>query len=615
MILAAALLAMGTAPLFAQVRVNPLSWWVGMVDPHVQLMLYAPNIGTTDPVLEAYPGVTVTATHRVENKSYLFVDLSIAHGAKPGTLHFRFSGPARYRLDFTLDRKSSQDGITRVQGVTDKDLVYLLMPDRFANGDTTNDVIHGMRDTIVDVHAPSARHGGDLQGVQEHLDYLKDLGVTTVWMTPVVENDMPSFGRGGNIFSSYHGYAFTDQYHVDRRFGGNEAYSRLVEAAHAKGMKIIQDGVYNHIGSSHWTVLDPPMKDWLNQWPSYTQTSYKDQPLMDPHASQADIDKSVNGWFVKSMPDLNQRNPYVANYLKEYAIWATEHFGIDGWRVDTWFYSDADFLNNVNAALMREFPHLTMFGEVWVGSVAEAAYFCQNHLDVAYKPNLPGVVDFNVCFAMQDGVNSHNGAEKLYDVLAQDFLYKNPYRNCIMLDNHDMTRFFSTAGGNLDKYRMGMTWLLTLRGIPQLYYGDEVLMSGTTHPTDGLARQDFPGGWPGDTVNKFVASGRTAEEDSAFDWVRTLAHYRQHSTAVTTGKLMQYVPEHGVYVYFRYDAASTVMVVANTTSEDQKIDPARFGERTMGFTSGRDIETGETRSLNGEMTVPAGKTWVMELTR
>jgi glycosidase len=587
-----------------RVKVNPLNWWVGMQNPELQLMLYAPGIGKMAPVLRPYAGVAVKAVHPVENGNYLFVDLLIGRETGPGTLHFDFKGNGRqYVLDYVLERKETTDGVSRILGVTDKDLVYLLMPDRFANGDTSNDVVKGMRDNRMNKDSLGWRHGGDLKGVEDHLDYLKDLGVTTVWMTPVLENDMPR--------SSYHGYAITDQYQVDSRFGGNEAYASLVRAAHAKGMKIIQDAVYNHIGSYHWTVLDQPMKDWLNRWPAYTNTSYRDQPLLDPYASAIDKKKTVDGWFVSSMPDLNQRNPYVQNYLVQYAIWATEYFGVDGWRVDTWFYSDKDFLNRINTALEREFPRLTFFGEVWVNTVAEAAYFCQNNLDVPYKPNLQGVVDFNVCFAIGDGLKNGD-ADKVYNTLAQDFLYKNPYRNCIMLDNHDMDRFFSTVDGDLDKYKMGMAWLMTLRGIPQLYYGDEVLMANKKTPTDAMVRMDFPGGWPGDTVNKFIETGRTEAENEAFRYIRSLALFRRQSSALTTGKLMQYLPENNVYTYFRYDDRQTVMVIANLGKDDQPVSMDRFSQRMGAFRSGKDVETGVVVGLQG-LIVRAHQTMVLEL--
>lgn len=606
-------ITLNPGPRSSEVKVNPLNWWVGMQDPAVQLMLYAPGIGGTTPHLNAYAGVTVKAVHAVENRNYLFLDMEVAVGAKPGVLHFSFTGgDKQYTLDYVLKAKDPGDGTTRIEGVTDKDLVYLLMPDRFANGDPSNDVVPGMRDTTVAKDSANYRHGGDLKGVEDHLDYIKDLGVTVVWMTPVNENDMPLGGRETR-YSSYHGYAFTDQYQVDRRFGGNMAYASLSEALHHKGLKLIQDAVYNHIGSDHWTVLDMPMKDWLNQWPRYTNTNYNVAPLVDPYSSAIDRRTTVDGWFVRSMPDLNQRNPYVRHYLTEYAIWATETYGVDGWRVDTWFYSDKEFLNQVNAALVREFPRLTMFGEVWVGTVAEAAYFCQNNLDVPYKPNLQGVVDFNVCFSMQGALRKDGNPDGLYSTLAQDFLYKTPYRNCIMLDNHDMDRFFGIVDQDLDKYKMGIAWLLTLRGIPEIYYGTEILMHGLkSDGGDGAVRANFPGGWTGDSANKFVASGRSALEEEAFTYVRTLAHYRQHSSALTTGKLMQYTPEDGVYVYFRYDAHQTIMVVANTGDKAADLSMDRFSERTAGFSSGRDVVSGASVSLRS-LSVGSHRVMVLEL--
>lgn len=597
-------ITLNPGPRAEEVKVNPLNWWVGMKARDVQLMLYAPGIGETSPRMSAYAGVTIKATHKVENPNYLFVDLDIAPGSRPGVLHFRLPGKKTYALDYTLKALDPADGASRIQGVTDKDFVYLLMPDRFANGDPSNDVVHGMRDTVLRRDAPNERHGGDLKGVEDHLDYLKDLGITTVWMTPVNENDQRS--------GSYHGYAITDQYQVDRRFGGNEAYASLATALHRHGMKLIQDGVYNHIGSEHWTVLDPPMKDWLNQWPQYTNTNFKVEPLIDPHAAAIDRRKTVEGWFVKSMPDLNQRNPYVSRYLIEYALWTTETYGVDGWRIDTWFYSDPVFLNKINAALVRQFPRITMFGEVWVGTVAEAAYFCQNNLDVPYKPNLQGVVDFNVCWGMQNALRQDGNTEQLYSTLAQDFLYKNPTRNCIMLDNHDMDRFPSIVDTNLDRYKMGFAWLLTLRGIPEMYYGDEIMMTGLKKDGDGALRKDFPGGWPGDDTNKFVSQGRTPREQEAFSYVRTLAQYRQRSTALTTGKLMQYAPEDGVYVFFRYDARQTVMVAANTSDHEKTLDAQRYTERTNGFSTGHEVTTGADMSLSG-LKIGAHQVLVLEL--
>lgn len=587
-------------------KVYPTSWWTGMKWNKLQLMVHGKDLkNSVSKVSLLYPGVKLIRVNKVENPNYLFLDLSINSNAKPGTVKIRFDRSTNEPLlvNYELKAKNKEDGDTRVQGVTSKDIVYLLMPDRFANGDTTNDYFPDMRDVEHDLKNPFDRHGGDLQGVTDHLDYLKDLGITTIWMTPVNENDMRRTNEGGTIRSTYHGYAITDQYTVDKRFGGNAAYKNMVEASHKKGLKVIQDAVYNHVGIDHWFIRDMPMKDWVNQWPQYTNTSYRDNPLVDPHASKYDKEISVNGWFTPFMPDLNQRNPYVSNFLIQYAIWATEEFGIDGWRVDTYFYSDSLFLNRINDALIKEFPKLTVFGEVWVHSVLNSAYFCQNNLDVSFKHNLQGVTDFPMLFAMLDGLNQPfgwtEGVNKVYTTLAQDIAYKDPNRNCIFFDNHDLDRFYSVIGEDFDKYKMGINWLFTLRGIPEIYYGTEILMKNFKSPTDAAVREDFPGGWPGDPVNKFIASGRTEKENEAFNYVSRLAHFRRSSSAITGGKLMQYLPVNGMYVYFRYDDRQTIMVISNTGKEVMSPAWDHYSERITGFSKMRNVITGEVKPIPG----------------
>ncbi len=586
-----------------------------MKNPKLQLMIHGKGIGN-DAVTVSYPGVKLEKVNKAENKNYLFLDLLISSTAKPGNLKIKLAGKT---INYELKVKSKEDGSSRVQGVTSQDFIYMLMPDRFVNGDPSNDYFPDMRDTAHDRSNPFDRHGGDLLGVQQHLDYIKDLGATTIWMTPVVENDMARTKEGGVSRSTYHGYAFTDQYNVDRRFGGNEAYKKLVNAAHAKGLKIIQDAVYNHVGIDHWFIRDMPMKDWVNQWPSYTNTSYKDQPMVDPYASNIDKKISNDGWFTPFMPDLNQRNPYVSNFLIQYAIWATEEFGIDGWRVDTYFYSDPAFLNRINDALGKEFPKLTVFGEVWVHSVINSAYFAQNNFtNIPFKSNLQGVTDFPLLFAMQEGLNEKfgwtEGVNKIYSILAQDIAYKDPFRNCIFLDNHDLDRIYSVVGEDFSKFKMGINWLLTFRGIPQMYYGTEILMKNFKNPSDAEVRKDFPGGWKEDKVNKFTKEGRTVQEQEAWDYISKLANYRKNSPALTKGKLMQYVPMDGVYVYFRYSDKQTVMVISNTGDKPAKIDTKRFDERTNVFGKAKNVITGETKSLN-DIEVQPKESVVLELVK
>jgi glycosidase len=608
--------------LFAQ-DVYPTHWWVGMKNQNLQLMIHRDRVGQEKISMMPYPGVKLLKIHKAENENYVFIDLQISIVAKPGKIKFRIDNlqspeAVSYKIfEYELKPRHPQNGKSRIKGVTSEDLIYLIMPDRFSNGDPSNDFLADMRDTGHDRNNPFDRHGGDLPGVQNHLGYLQDLGVTAIWMTPVVENDMSRTQEGGVSRSTYHGYAFTNQYQVDRRLGGNEAYKKLVDAAHAKGMKIIQDAVYNHIGNDHWSFRDLPMKDWVNQWTAYTNTSYKDQPLVDPYASVIDKKISVDGWFTPFLVDLNQRNPYVSNFLIQYAIWATEEFGIDGWRVDTYFYSDPVFLNKVNDALLKEFPKLTVFGEAWVQSVTNSAYFCQNNINAPFKHNCQGVTDFPFLFAALDALNQpygwNEGVNRLYQVLAQDLLYKNPMRNCIFLDNHDLDRFYSVVGEDLAKFKMGMALLLTMRGIPQIYYGDEILMKNYKNPSDAEVRRDFPGGWPGDPVNKFEAAGRTAQENEAFNYIKTFANFRKGSSAIKAGKLMQYLPQNGVYVYFRYDDKQTVMCVMNTNASASTIDLSRFQERMKDFTKAYDVATGNVFTLEPTLTLGAKYLLVMEL--
>jgi neopullulanase len=382
-------------------------------------------------------------------------------------------------------------------------------------------------------------------------------------------------------------------------------------------MKIIQDAVYNHTGIEHFLYRDMPDSSWFHKWPKYTQTTYKDQPLFDPHASVSDKKLMSDGWFVPQMPDVNQNNPLFATFLIQHAIWSTEEYGLDGWRIDTYAYNDLDFMNRCNKALLDEYPKLHLFGETWVHGVINQAYFTENKFNVPFKSNLPAVTDFQthlygILPALKEPFGWTEGVNKLYTTLAQDFVYKDPMKNVNFLDNHDKTRFFSEIGEDFDKYKMGIAWLLTTRGIPQLYYGTEILMKGVSNP-DGWVRLDFPGGWAEDKQNKFESSGRTAQENEAFNYVRTIASFRKNSSALKTGKLMQYVPEDWTYTYFRYNDKQTIMVVMNTSSDEKTIDPQRFSERIKGFGKARNIVNSTTNDLATKWKVPGKTMWVMEL--
>jgi len=603
----------------------PTHWWVGMKNPYLQIMLHAENIANkipmikmTDMGIKITDGITLVNIERVENANYIFFDIRITKEAKPGKYSFVFGqGDKRIAIPYEFKERRKGNGTLFAQGVTSADLIYLIMPDRFSNGDPSNDKFSDMNDTTSDRSNPFLRHGGDLQGIINHLDYFNDLGATTLWLTPAIENDMSLTNEGGTMRSTYHGYAFTNQYKIDKRFGGNEAYKQMIDAAHAKHLKVIQDAVYNHFGDKHFLFTDPPSKDFFNQWPTYTNTTYRDQPLVDPYASKKDYDITEKGWFTTFMPDVNQDNPFMANYLIQYAIWAVEEFGIDGWRVDTYFYSDRNFLNNVNKALYTEFPKITIFGENTMQSVMEQAYYTENNINTDWKSNLQGTIDFQweggAQATLTEPFGWANGVMRLYNVLVQDRLYKDPMRNEIILDNHDQDRFYSVVGEDYNKYKEGITLLLTHRGIPQLYYGTEILMKNFKNPTDAEVRKDFPGGWANDAQNKFTESGRTQQENDAYNFVKTLAHYRMNSSALKTGKFMQYVPSNGMYVYFRYDNNQTVMCVINTGDKEQAIKFSDYDERTAGFSSAVNIMDNTSLQTSSSINIGAHGSLVLEL--
>jgi len=590
----------------------PGNWWVGMKWNKIQVMIHGDAIANAAGGFTInYPGVKLGKVNKVENLNYVFLDLDISASAKPGTIKIKVNKAASsFEIPFVIKPRRKGNGTSYAQGVTSKDFMYLIMPDRFSNGDESNDRIPGMKDQTLRRDTVYNRHGGDLKGIQNHLDYLQSLGITALWLNPVLENDMPE--------RTEHGYAFTDHYKIDPRLGGESAYRALIDATHARGMKMIQDAVYNHVGLYHFTVQDMPMKDWLNQWPDYTNTSYKDQVLFDPYASSKEKKIMADGWFTKMMPDLNQRNPFVANFLIQHALWTVEEFGIDGWRIDTYAYNDLAFMNRCNKALEDEYPKLTLFGETWVHGVINQGYFVENNFNTPFKSNLQAATDFQTLWSITDAMTKDfgwtDGVNKLYTVLAQDFVYKDPMRNVIFLDNHDISRFYSVVGENTAKYKTSISWLLTCRGIPQFYYGGEIGMTGVTSPNDGYVRQDFPGGWASDPANKFTHSGRTGKEREIWDHVARLANYRKGSSALTTGRMMQFVPENGIYVYFRYDDKQTVMVIMNTAKETKSINLKRFEERSKGFSQMKDIFTGTVSGLS-DITLDSYASAVYELVR
>lgn len=601
-----------SAQLYAQLpgleRVEPSFWWVGMTNPKLQLIVHGDRIASRDVQL-SYPGVELIKVHKVENPNYLFLDLEISESASAGTFPIEFIRRGKKKLTFGYELKERDSSPGRIQGVTSQDFIYLIMPDRFANGDPSNDIVKGMQETTIKRDSLYYRHGGDIPGIIDRLDYLQELGVTALWLNPVLENDQPA--------ASYHGYANTENYRIDRRLGTNELYRQLANELQQRDMKLIKDLVHNHVGDRHWTVKDLPSQDWIHQWPEFTRTTYKDQVKYDPYASEADKKLMTEGWFDTHMPDMNQDNPFVRNYFTQSHIWWIEYAGLDGFRLDTYAYNNLDFMAEWARAIKREYPDFTFFGETWVHGVPSQAYFSGGKtVNQELNTELPGVTDFQTYYGINEALNGKwgwtEGVNQLYSAIASDYQYQDPARNVVFLDNHDLSRFYSVVGEDFNKFRSGIAWLLTTRGIPQMYYGTEILMKNFAEP-DGKVREDFKGGWQGDAVNKFTAAGRNEQENEAFNYVKKLADYRKNNEVLQSGKMMQFVPEDELYVYFRYNADKTVMVVMNTAEKEKTLTTARFKERMKGFAAAANIVTDETITALDTLKVLAKSTLVLEL--
>ncbi len=589
-------------------RIDPPNWWTGMHNPNVQLLVFGKNISQTRPEIH-YPGVVLQEVIHVENPDYLFLNLVISKDAAPGTMHILFKKGKRTAIDYPYELRKRDTDPKLHQGFDNSDVIYLLMPDRFANGDTTNDNMPGMLEKA-NRNDPNGRHGGDIKGIADHLDYLKDLGITAIWSTPLMENNMPAY--------SYHGYAMTDYYKIDPRFGTNEDYRNLVKKAHQKGIKIIQDMVFNHCGTNYFWKDNLPSKDWYNNWPRFTRSNYHGGVVTDPHASQYDYKHMVGGWFDVTMADLNQDNPLVANYLIQNSIWWIEYAGLDGIRQDTYPYPYKDFMSEWMQRVLEEYPGFNVVGEVWLSYPAAVAYWLENNRNSdGYHSYLTNVFDFPLMYAINSAFNEPNGwtsgAAQLYEVISQDFVYENPFKLVVFGDNHDSNRLFYTLGKDLKKWKMAMAFIFSTRGIPEIYYGTEILMDGNKGKSDGNVRVDFPGGWPGDTVNAFTRQGRTKEQNEAFDFLRRLIHWRAGSKAAQFGTLTHYIVENGVYVYFRTYENETVMVILNNNDKEVNLDLDRFSENLKGYTTAKSVTTRNYYDSLKTIQVPARSPLILEL--
>ncbi|MBI5219213.1 MAG: glycoside hydrolase family 13 protein [Bacteroidia bacterium] len=590
-------------------RINPPFWWTGMKNSTLQLLVHGKNLENCK-VKILQPGITVKKISYSENPDFVFVYLSIDKTAKPEKYNINFLHPKKnHGYLFPYELKNRDNAKALKKGISSSDLIYLLIPDRFANGDTANDFIPSMNEKYFCRDSTMSRHGGDLQGVMNHLDYIRELGATAIWMTPVWENNQP--------YTSYHGYAPTDHYKVDARLGTNELYFSLVDKAHEKGLKVIGDFVFNHIGNEHWFYKDLPSKNWIHSSDEFRMSNFRDVTLMDPYASLYDMALFSNGWFDKHMPDLNQKDSLLAAYLIQNSIWWIENSGIDGIRLDTYAYPDQQFMTNWTAAVLKEYPGMGLFGETWVSNVPNQAFYSVNSvLKNPYKPQLPGVTDFQlynaICNALTKDFAWTDGVAALYYCLANDFLYEDAGRNIIFLDNHDVSRIYSVVHEDLEKMKTGIAFLLTTRGIPCLYYGTEILMKGFSDKHE-YVRSDFHGGWSSDKINKFSKAGRNESENSVFDYISKIADYRKNNPVLQSGKLMQFVPENGVYVYFRYNKDKTVMIIINQKNEKQVIDTKRYEERINGFSKAKNIVSGEILNSILQITSPAKSALILEL--
>ena len=613
-------------------RIEPTNWYVGMKNPSVQLMVYGKDIRSAE-VSTNYPGVKIDSLVRLDSPNYLLVYMNIKD-AQPGTMKLCFkTGKNKTNVNYELKARDMK-GEDR-QGFTNADVLYMLMPDRFASSGKNLEV-KGLNAYKVDRSQPSLRHGGDLEGLRQHLDYFTELGVTALWFTPVLENNSPDHGKT----STYHGYATTDYYRVDPRFGSNADYRRLVDDAHKKGLKVVMDMIFNHCGFEHPWVKDMPSKDWLNtpEWlypenqkytvktqtmdgvqttnTKYLQTSYKLTPVLDPYASKVDLHETVDGWFVPTMPDLNQRNEHLMTYLIQNSEWWIETVGIDGIRMDTYPYADRKGMARWMEVLNEEYPNFNTVGETWVTEPAYTAAWQKDSPLQKENSNLKTVMDFAFFDRVNQAKNEEtdawwNGFNRIYNSLCYDYLYKDPSHVMAFIENHDTDRFLGETQDTL-ALKQALALLLTVNRIPQLYYGTEVLMNGTKQVTDGNVRKDFPGGFPGDTRSAFTTEGRTKAENDMFRWTARLLHWRQGNEVITKGKQTQFIPQNGVYVVARSYNGKNVMTVINGTSKAATMKAERYAEIIGDAQEATNILTGHKINISKDVKLAPRGVMVLE---
>jgi glycosidase len=589
-------------------RVEPPFWWSDMNLSEVQIMFYGKNIAQNEVAVSS--GLVIKTIQKTENPNYLFVTVDTKNVAAQDFVFTFKNGKKSFTQNYTL--KSRRDNSKYRKSYDASDVIYLIMPDRFANGNPDNDSSKSTSEKSNRTN-PGGRHGGDIEGIINNLDYIKELGATALWPTPLCEDNDEGY--------SYHGYGQSDVYKMDPRYGTNEDYVRLSAELHQRGMKNIMDYVTNHWGWKHWMYNDLPTYNWIHQFPGYSQSNYRMTTQFDKNASKIDTKNCMDGWFVPSMPDLNQSNPLVLNYLTQNAIWWIEYADLDGFRVDTYSYNEKEGISKWTKAITDEYPHFNIVGEVWMHNQAQMAYWQKDSKIGAiesYNSNLPSVMDFTLHDAIgnvfnQDNASWDRGMIQVYDNFTNDFLYPNPDNLLVFVENHDTGRFNEIYKNDFKKYQMAMTLIATIRGIPQLYYGSEIGMNGDKGKGDADIRKDFPGGWKGDSNNAFTKQGRTAEQQKFFDFSSKLFTWRKSKEVIHSGKTTHYIPENNVYVYFRYNEKETVMVVINNNPEKQILKTNRFKENIQNFKSGKEVLSGKIVDLNTEIEIEGKSALILEL--
>jgi neopullulanase len=583
--------------LSAQVsKVEPPMWWSGMHNTNVMVTLYGENLAD---YAVASNDLTITDVVRLENKNYLFVYLDFA-AAKPGTYQLVLEHSQKESIQIPYELMERREGSALRKGYDSSDFIYLIMPDRFANGDPNND-------SHPDLHEqsnrkdPWGRHGGDLQGIIDHLDYIAQLGVTAIWNTPVLEDNDPK--------GSYHMYAASDVYQIDRRFGSNEKYKQLSAELKKRNMKLIKDYVVNHWGLEHYMIQDLPSKDWINQWDEFTPSSHAKEIFSDPYAAEVDVKQLVNGWFVDSMADLNQKQPQLLKYLTQNAIWWIEYADLSGLRVDTYPYNSRDEVTLWSKAIMDEYPNFSIVAESWVINPIHLSYWQKDSPIAAmsgFNSQVTHVKDFALFAAVQEVFTEKTPwwdqkMNKIYMVFQNDFVYANPNDLMVFLENHDTTRINELV--DFENYKLMTTLLATVRGVPQTYYGTEISIKGSKEKGDADLRKDFPGGWPDDLRSAFTPIGRTPTENKYFDFTAQLFNWRKSEPVIHHGKTMHYAPQNEVYVYFRYTDTKSVMVILNANDEAQTLDLSRYKQRIGSATEAKDVFSGARVNLSNSLKI------------